>query len=160
VESDIFEWPAAEIGFRAHIGPFGESLYIVPGLSAGGDAETDILFAGASVGLLYMLPAGDRFVPFLEAGVTGTAIRIDVLDFTEHVIPPESDRTTYIRGGIQVGAGLDIALGGNWSVTTAARVTFLGDIDTQHAPRDGMTVTTDKNPSYWELPRIAIVYWY
>jgi hypothetical protein len=159
LQSDLLDWPSDQVGFSAYIGPFGKSLHLVPGFAAAHDPGKDITSAGASLNLQYMLPAGDRLVAFIEGGVTGTAIRVDVVDNTDR-IPSMFDRTTYIRGGFQLGAGVDIALGGNWSVTAAVRGTFLSDIDTRLVQRGDKTVSLGENPSYWELPRIAIVYWY
>jgi opacity protein-like surface antigen len=153
------EWPAGLFGFNSYIAPFGENLYIVPGIFAGADGKADVRFAGVALNVHYMLPAGDRFVPFIEGGVAGLATRIDVLDFTADD-PPDKDRTTYVRGGIQVAAGVDVALGGSWSISAAVRGTFLGDMDTRYVERGGSTVTISEDPSYWELPRVAIVYWY
>lgn len=159
LQSDLLDWPSDQFGFRSYIGPFGENLYLNPGIAVAHDPGRDITSVEGSLNLHYLLPAGDRLVVFLEGGVAGVATRIDVLDFTEDDLPAK-DRTTYIRGGFQAGAGIDIALGGNWSVTAALRGTFLSDIDTRYLERNGSTVTISENPSYWELPRIAIVYWY
>jgi opacity protein-like surface antigen len=155
----LVDWPSDQFGFSGYIGPFGESVYLVPGLTVAHDPGKNITSLGAILNLHYMLPAGDRLVFFMEIGVAGTATRIDVLDFTAGD-PPEKDRTTYIRGGFQFGAGIDIALGGNWSVTAAARGTFLRDIDTKYIPGGDTCVTITESPSYYELPRIAVVYWY
>lgn len=159
LQSDILDWPSDQLGLRSYIGPFGKNLYLVPGIAGARDTENDVTSTAATLCLHYMLPAGDRLVPFIEAGVAGVAMRVDVLDFTGGD-PPEVDRTTYLRGGLQLGAGVDLALGGSWSVTAAIKGTWLSDVDTELVLRGDKVISLSEDPSYWELPRIAIVYWY
>lgn len=159
LQSDLLDWPSDQLGFNGYIGPFSENFYLVPGLTGARDSRADITSTGVSLSLHYMLPAGDRFVPFIEGGILGQAFRVDVIDRTGDGLPT-FDRTTYVRGGFQLGAGIDLALGGNWSVVAAIRGVFLDDLDTEFVSRDGRVLTLSRDPSYWELPRIAIVYWY
>ena len=160
LKSDLLDWPSGQLGFSGHFGPFGGGLYLVPGVTGSHDPGADISAGGIHLNLLYMLPAGDRFIPFVEGGVAGNAFRVDVLDRTAGGQSPARDRTTYLRGGFQLGAGFDLALGGSWSVVAGVRRTWLEDIVTEHVMRDGRVAGVEEDPSYWELPRIAIVYWY
>ncbi len=159
-ESDLYEWPSDLFGVNGYVAPFGRNLYLVPGAAAARDSDDDLTSAGFSLNLHYMLPAGDRFIPFLEAGLVGAVFRLDVLDRTGAGPEPSKDRTTYLRGGFQVGAGVDIAIGGSWSVVAALRSVRLGEVETERVLREGRVVGIEENPSYWELPRLAIVYWY
>ena len=149
-----------QFGFGGYLGPLGKSIYLVPGLTASHDSGKDLTTAGAYLNLHFMLPAGDRFIPFIECGLVGAAIRLDLIDRTAGGPAPTSERTTYIRGGFQIGGGLDLALGGNWSVIAEVRGVFLGDVNTQLVNRGDRVVNLEEDPSYWELPRLAIVYWY
>jgi hypothetical protein len=158
VKSDLLDWPSHQFGLSEYLGPFGGNLYIVPGLSFGHDSGADVTSLGAYLDLHYMLPTGDRLIPFIEGGVIGTALRIDVIDRTGAVAA--RDRTTYLRGGFQIGAGFDLALGSSWSVTAGFRTVRLGDVDSELVLAGEHVVDVETDPSYWELPRVAIAYWY
>jgi hypothetical protein len=160
VTSDLLDWPSHQFGLSEYLGPLGDNLYIVPGLSFARDSGDDVTSVGAYINLHYMLPAGDRLIPFIEGGVSGTALRIDVLDRTGAGTLPSRDRTTYLRGGLQFGAGFDLALGSSWSVTAGFRTVRLSDVDSELVIVGGRVVDVEADPSYWELPRVAITYWY
>lgn len=160
VESDLVDWPSGQFGLNGYLGPLGSNLYFVMGASFGHDSGPDLTSVGAYLNLHYMLPTGDRLIPFFEGGLIGTVLRIDVLDRTGGESVPVRDRTTYLRGGFQIGAGFDLALGSSWSVTAGFRTVRLGNIDTELIPVGGRVLAAEKDPSYWELPRLAIVYWY
>lgn len=160
LKSDILDWPSDQFGFSGYLGPLGSSLYLVPGLTVSHDSGKDVTTVGAYLSVHYMLPAGDRFIPFLEGGLIGKALRLDVIDTTGGSPTPTRDRTTYMRGGVQIGGGFDLALGGNWSVIAGVRGVFLRSVSTQLVSQGDRIVNLEEDPSYWELPRLAIVYWY
>jgi len=159
LQSEVLHWPSPELSLRSYLGPFGENFYLAVGFSAARDSRNDVTAAGVLLGLQYMLPLGDRAVPFVEGGFAARALRIDVIDRTGTQAPAR-DRTTFVRGGFRVGGGIDLALGSNWSVVAAASRTWLDEADVEYVERDGRVVTVSKNTSYWEIPRIALVYWY
>jgi hypothetical protein len=158
--SEISEWPQAEFGFSSLAGPLSSSAYLVPGLAVSGGGSRNLTAARAFFDLRYMMPLGERIIPYMEGGVTGAAFRVDVLDHTGDGPSPTVDRKTYLRGGFEFGAGADLALGGSWSVSAAIRRVWLGDIDTDLVRSDGRKIYRDRDPSFWELPRISIVYWF
>ncbi len=160
LKSDILDWPSHQFSFNGYLGPLGRGLYLVPGLTLSHDSGEHVTAVGVYLNVHHMLPAGDRFVPFLEGGLIGKALRLDVIDTTEGGLTPTRDRTTYIRGGVQIGGGFDLALGGNWSIVAAVRGVFLRSVDTQLVRRGDRILYLEEDPSYWELPRLAIVYWY
>jgi opacity protein-like surface antigen len=160
VSSDLLEWPQDQFGLKLLVGPFFGNLYVLPGAAVSHGGERDLTTGRGYLNLRYMLPFGDKVIPYIEGGVTGTALRLDVLDHTGEGPTASVKRETYLRGGFEFGAGVDLALGGNWSISAEIKSVWLGDIDTDLVLRGGRSVYRTRDPSFREVPRISLVYWF
>jgi len=159
LKAEVLDWPATQLSLRGYLGPLREDLFFVVGVSGARDSKENVTSAGVFFNILYMLPVGDRLVPFVEGGVAGRAMRMDVMDRTRGSGPVRK-RTTFVRGGYRAGAGLDLAVGGSWSVVLAVSRTWLRSADLEYVERNGEVRALERETSFWELPRLGIVFWY
>ena len=142
------------------VGPLFGDIYLVPGASVSHGGDFDLTTGRGYMDIRYMLPIGDKIIPYIDVGFTGAGFRVDVRDHTGSGPTPSVERKTYLRGGFELGVGADLALGGNWSVSAGIKGVWLGDVDTDLVIENGRSVYISRDPSFLELPRLAILYWF